>query len=186
MRGTPLRSPRRWTCHWRSRQLGPSGLHVSSFCMQESFPRPLVKAFNVQRRREPGCVARSSALRRLARHKGQCDCLTMKCASPRSYWLARRFWRRSRRADPRYACGSSYPPAGSSIVRISTSDFSVRCTGHLSAISMSCARCSALRSPSSATTRSNSIEHPRLRFAFGTICGVSPPVSEADLCPRQR
>ena len=31
----------------------------------------------------------------------------------------------------------------------------------------------------------NSIEHPRLRFAFGTICGVSPPVSEADLCPRQ-
>ena len=47
-----------------------------------------------------------------------------------------------------------YPPAGSSIVRISTSDFSVRCTGHLSAISMSCARCSALRSPSSVTTRS--------------------------------
>jgi hypothetical protein len=32
----------------------------------------------------------------------------------------------------------------------------------------------------------DSIEHPRLRFAFGTICGVSPPVSEADLRPRQR
>ena len=47
-----------------------------------------------------------------------------------------------------------YPLAGSSIVRISTSDFSVRCTGHLSAISMSCARCSALRSPLSITTRS--------------------------------
>ena len=32
----------------------------------------------------------------------------------------------------------------------------------------------------------DSIDPPRLRFAFGTICGVNPPVSEADLCPRQR
>lgn len=32
----------------------------------------------------------------------------------------------------------------------------------------------------------DSIKHPRLRFAFGTICGVNPPVSEADLRPRQR
>jgi hypothetical protein len=45
-------------------------------------------------------------------------------------------------------------PAGSSAVRISTSDFSVRCTGHFSAIPMRRPRCSPLRSPSSVTTHS--------------------------------
>ena len=62
----------------------------------------------------------------------------------------------SHRRSARAAC--KRPPVSSNgcirRVRISTSDFSVRCTGHLSAISKSCARCSASSSPSKVITRS--------------------------------